>query len=154
MKILGIQFDYKLDWGHHIDNMTKKSNIMLSGLKTTRGKLTEEQFLKMVTSQYFGVINYGIPVWYTPLLKDKYKQRLSVLHYKPLRLTIKDYSREMLDTIGRAKPDRWALYATALLIHNVRSIGAPVRLAEEIMKNEFRTRRSKRPQHFDESKKE
>ncbi len=99
-----------------------------------------------------------MPVWYTPVLKDKYKQRLSVLHYKPLRLTIKDYERiyprEMLDTIGRAKPDRWALYAMALLIHNVRRTGAPVRLAEEIMRNEFRMRRSEQPQHYDASKKE
>ncbi len=157
IKIMGIKFDENLEWGHHMENLTKRSNIMLSGLKTIRHKLTEKQFMQIVTSQYYGVINYGIPVWYTPVLKDKHKQRLQVLHYKPLRIAIKDYERlyprEMLDLIGRAKPDAWAKYSTALLVSGIRGSGAPRRLANAIKANEYTTRRSERLQYYDGSKK-
>ena len=55
--------------------------------------------------------------------------------------------------IGRAKPDQWALYATALLISSIRSTGTPARFANKIKKKEFKTRRNDCPQHFDGSKK-
>lgn len=55
IKVLGIKFDAKLSWDQHVANLTKKSNSMHSGLKTIRPKLTENQFLKIITSQYYGV---------------------------------------------------------------------------------------------------
>jgi len=105
MKVLGITFDFDLSWRTHMENVVKKSQRMVSGLKVIRHALSEDQFLTVATSQYYGSLYYGLPVWFDSLLQ-KHKQKMDVLHYKLLRLVIKDwqmlYPREMLDTLGRA----------------------------------------------------
>ena len=126
----------------------RKSSMMMSGLRIIRSKLTEDQFLKVATAQYYRVINYACQVWSTPSLNGILKKKLDVAHYKLLRLTIqdykKDYPREMLDLIGRAKPTQWAGYAVSSLVVNVVASGRPIRLREKILKNEYVERRRPR----------
>jgi len=130
MKILGITFDNKLKWTNHMDSLVKKANRMISGLKIIRKKLSEEQFLQVATSQYIGTLYYGISVWYDTLLK-KDKRKLEVLHYRVLRTAVLDwhrlFPRNMLDTLGRAKPLAFSKYSLGSIIINAYTTRMPVR---------------------------
>jgi len=72
-----------------------------------------------------------MPVWYDSMLK-KHKLKIDVLHYKLLRVVIKDwqmiYPREMLDTLGRAPPMSFLNYLLGSIIINTINYGLPSRL--------------------------
>jgi len=91
MKVLGITFDWMMNWSTHMENMIAKSNKMMSGLKIIRNKFSEKQFMQIVTSQYYGNLNYAMPVWFTRSLNKKFKSKRDVLHFKPLRTAIRDW---------------------------------------------------------------
>jgi len=152
LKALGIQFDHDMSWKAHMENIIKKSNRMISGLKTIRHVLTEEQFLTISTAQYFGSLYYGLPTWYHPL-KAKFKKRIEILHYKLLQLVVRDWYRlcpkDMLDTLGRATPDEFAAYAVANVVIKSLNNGIPRRLRDEILANMYSLRRSGKLRSFD-----
>jgi len=156
LKVLGIQFDFDLSWNTHLQNITKKAQKMISGLKVIRGYLGQDDFLKVVTSQYFGAINYAMPVWYE-VSSAKHKAKMDVLHYKALRVVIGDWQRlfprEMLDTLGRAKPAKFAQYSTASILIKSYTSGKPKRLAEMIRENEYKISRTNTIRFFDSSRK-
>jgi len=91
MKVLGITFDWMMNWSIHMENMIAKSNKMMSGLKIIRNKFSEKQFMQIVTSQYYGNLNYAMQVWFTSSLNKKFKSKMDVLHFKPLRTAIRDW---------------------------------------------------------------
>jgi len=156
LKVLGVTFDKDMKWNSHVANLVKKSQRMISGLKIIRSKMNQEQIMKVITSQYFGALYYGISVWYDALLK-KDKQKLDVLHYKALRVAVKDwgrlYPRDMLDTLGRALPNAFAKYSLGSVIMTIVATRFPMRLYNVIMENHFTTRRNSMPQFFDNSAK-
>jgi len=128
MKVLGIKFDNGLNWDPHIAEITARSKRMISGLRIIRHHLTQDQFMSVATSQYYGALFYAMPVWYEPS-KIKHKTKLDTLHYKLLRLAVKDwgrlYPKDMLDTLGRAQPGQFANYATASIVINTHNSGLP-----------------------------
>jgi len=69
--------------------------------------------MKVVTSQYFGALYYGMPVCYDALLR-KDKLKTDVLHYKVLRVAVKDwdqlYPNDMLNTLDRGLSNAFAKY--------------------------------------------
>jgi len=110
---------------------------MISGLKVIRSKLTQDQFMKMVTSQYFRVFYYGIPVWYDALLK-KDKLKMVTRHNKVLRVAVKDWGRlcprNMLDTLDRVIPQAFAKYAFGSVIVTTMATKYPQRLHNTVWK--------------------
>jgi len=156
LKVLGIQFDHDMSWKTHMENIIMKSNRMISGLKTIRHVLTEEQFLTVSTAQYFGSLYYGLPTWYHPL-KVKFKKHIEILHYKLLRLVVKDWYRlcpkDMLDTLDRATLDKFADYAIANVVIKSLNKGIPTRLHDEIIAKMYSLRRSRKLRSFDSARK-
>jgi len=59
--------------------------------------------MKVITTQYYGPLYCGIPIWYDALLK-----KLDVLHYKSIRVVVNDwgriFARDVLDTLDMALP--------------------------------------------------
>jgi len=156
LKVLGITFDKDLRWNSHIANLVKKSQRMISGLRVICSKMTQDQIMKVITSQYFGALYYGISVWYDALLKQD-KLKLDVLHYKALRVAVNDWGRlfprDMLDTLDRALPNAFAKYSLGSVIMTTMATRFPMRLYNAIMENHFTTRRNSTPQFFDNSSK-
>ena len=91
-------------------------------------------------------------MWSTPSLNGVLKKKIDVAHYKLLRLAIqdfkKDYPREILDLVGRAKPTEWVGYAVANLVVSVVAAGIPTRLREQILSNEYKERRKPKDTRF------
>jgi len=77
---LGITFDKGLKWLPHVANLVKKSQRMISDPKIIRPKMTQEQFVKVITPQYYKALYQGVPVWNDALLK-KDRLKMDVLHY-------------------------------------------------------------------------
>jgi len=155
MKVLGVTFDHRLNWTKQVDKVIEKGRKLNSGLKFIRKKLNKEQFLKVLTSQYYGTCFYGCNVW---MAKNTYKdvRRLNALHYRSLRIVAKDYkrimSRQKLDEIGRARPSTWYKFSTTSLVIKVVTRQEPKRLATMLAENMFTERRKPfRPKFFNKA---
>jgi len=156
MSVLGITYDFDLSWRSHMENLIKKLQKMISGLKVIRHALTEEQFLTVATAQYYGSLYNGLPVWYHSMQK-KHQDKLSVLHYKLLRVVFRDwqmiYPRDLLDTLGRAWPNVMANYSIGSIIINAINHGLPSRLRTMISSNLYTVRRPHQTRSYDAAKK-
>jgi len=144
MKVLGVHFDYRLSWTTQVDKVIEKGKRLNSGLKFTQRKLSQEQFLKVLTSQYYGSCFYGCAVWMAD--NSFYDlRRLNALHYRALRIVVKDYkrttSKSTLDLLGRARPSTWAKFNTSTLVLKITTRNQPKRLCEYVLMNSFLERR-------------
>jgi len=112
--------------------------------------------MKVITSQYFGKLYFAIAVWHSSLTV-KLQNKLEILHYKALRVAIRDYERlyprEMLDLLGRQKPKVIDKYMTGSVYINCYLSGKPNRLLATIKENEYLIRRTGQLRYFDSSKK-
>lgn len=55
--------DHRLTWLKQVDKVKDKGKKLSSDLKFIRRKLSKEQFLKVLTSQYNGWCFYGCNIW-------------------------------------------------------------------------------------------
>jgi len=144
-KVLGVVFDKAKKFDKHIDNVVMKSKKLNSALKVMRKKLTLDQFLKVLTCQFFSKCFYACSVWLNPCKGFKNLRRLNACHYRSLRIAMKDFGRrfshETLDKLERVRPSTWAKYAFCNLAIKTINTGMPTELAAEMMKNTYRGRR-------------
>jgi len=154
IKVLGIHFDNDMSWKTHISNVSNRAQKMIRGLKVIRRTLNQEDIMKVITSQYYGSIYYALAVWF-PTLIVKFKQKLDILHYKVLRVAIRDwmrlFPREMLDLLGRQKPEAVANYMVGSMLINCYNTKKPVRLYRMIKENEYTIRRTGKVRFYDSS---
>jgi len=146
MKVLGLTFDNKLCWRQHIDNVKKKLTTANNGVKLIRRKMDAKQSLVVVTAQALSVLYYGSPVWLTPGLSKSRLKVVESLHYRCVRLVVKDYkqrvSRDVIDSAtNRLPPTKWMDYAICNLYINSRMSAQPKRLLESMEKNLYSKRR-------------
>jgi len=144
MKVLGVMFDNRLKWNQQVDNALLKGRKLCSGLSFIRNKLTKEQFIKVMTCQFYSTVYYGCEVW---LQNNTFNdlRRLNALHYRSLRIVAKDYKRRMhradLDEIGRARPSTWSKYMVASRVIKIINCGFPHRLNQYLKSNSYVERR-------------
>jgi len=146
IKVLGLTFDNKLCWKQHIDNIKKKLTTANNGVKLIRRKMDAKQSLLVVTAQALSVLYYGSPVWLTPGLSKSRLKVVESLHYRCVRLVVKDYkqrvSRDVIDSATkRLPPLGWMNYAMCNLYINSRMSTQPKRLLESMEKNLYNKRR-------------
>lgn len=120
MKVLGVIFDSSLTWGPHIRSILKKCNSKLGVLKRIRKRFTKDQFLQIVTTQYYSQLYYCSAVWLGDSTLSALKKCINSAHYRPLRKALKDYtyknSRVDLSNIcRRATPSEWFKYTVSSL---------------------------------------
>lgn len=112
----------------------KKAGTMNSGLRLIRNKLKYDQFLKVMTSQYYGRCFYGCLAWLNGTNSFIDLRRINALHYRALRIEKNDhrrmYSRAELDLIGRARPTTWARYLLSSTTIKAVTRGLPTTLVE------------------------
>jgi len=69
MKILGVIFNKNLDWKPQVDRVIAQATRLSHGLKFLRKRLSQKQFIKATTSQFFGLVYYGSTTWLGAHLK-------------------------------------------------------------------------------------
>jgi hypothetical protein len=117
IKVLGVTFDSKLTWDTHSEKAILKGKGLISAFRHVRKYLTESQFLKSVTCNFYSSVYYGASVWLSNC-KAISKTKLTSLHFRLLRTACKDYgyklSRvELTNRCLRATPLEWSRYTTA-----------------------------------------
>lgn len=146
IKALGIQIDKGLTWGNHVKTLKKRVLSVVGGIRMIRNKLTPKQTTQVVTAQIFSILYYACTVWLTPTICRKNLSIIEGLHYRSLRLVIKDYrqriSRNVItETTKRLPPDKWSKFAMSSLLLNMYNNGQPHCLLSKMMENFYSKRR-------------
>jgi len=137
MKALGVHIDGNLDWNKQAEHAVSKSKKLLSAFKFLRKYMTESQFLKAASANFYGSIFYASSVWFQNI-KQIYKTKLTSTHFRMLRVAKKDFKMalkrtELTELCKRATPEQWAKFITATrVIKTVRSQEPPM-LADRLM---------------------
>jgi len=157
MKVLGVTMDNALSWSKHISLTINKLSRMTGALKFIRRRLTQDQFLKVLTSQYYGTCYYACQAWLGTHTLKMDLRKLNAMHYKLLRITTGDWKsrtpREVLDDLGRVRPSTWAKYSSANLAIKILRDREPVRLHTHLNAMLYYERRSRNvPKFFDGSR--
>ncbi len=84
MKALGIYFQGDLCWDAQAEHVLAKSRKLVSAFKFLRKYLTESQFLKTASANYYGSVYYASSVWFQNL-KQVHKNKLNSYHFRLLR---------------------------------------------------------------------
>jgi len=146
MKALGVLFDQNLNWKEHIEHNIKSSVWKLAVLKRIRPKFTTDQFLQILTSQFFSKFYYCSQIWLTSATTGKLWTMLNSLHYRAIRIAVCDYktriNREKLDFISsRASPKQWSKYAVANSVIKILRDKLPINLHGTLVETLYEERR-------------
>jgi len=124
MKVLGVLFDCNLTWEPHIRATLAKCNSKIGVLKKIRKMFTVDQFLKIITSQYFSILYYGCKVWLNNTTRKNLRGLINTAHYRPLRVALFDFEKrlsknELSKRCKRATPSEWVRYSLASTVLKV-----------------------------------
>jgi len=111
-----------------------------------RNKLSMSQTTSIVTAQVFSLMYYACSVWLTPSINKKCLRTVESLHFRALRLILRDYKNkvsrlEVTEKTKRLPPDKWGKFAMASLFLNMTSNGHPHRLYQAASGNLYSKRR-------------
>jgi hypothetical protein len=145
MKVLGVLMDDRMTWSQHIASNINKMSRLSGALKFIRGRLSRDQFLTVLTSQYYGTCYYASQAWLGNHTKKSDIRKLNGTHYRLLRVAIRDWKNNVprceLDKLGRAKPSLWGKYAVANCVIKIIRDQAPTRLRWHIEQTMYSERR-------------
>ena len=124
MNVLGVQFDSKLQWHEHIQNVRRKLKKVLQSLFLIRKYFNKSEFLTIVTSNYYSILYYNAEIWLLPTLSPNMKAQLLAASAAPLKLVNSNYDRRLSynrlhEQCNRATPDQVTKYRHSLLLHRV-----------------------------------
>jgi len=145
MKVLVVVFDCKMSWNPQVDQAIARGRRLCGGFKFIRKKLNIQQFLKVLTCQFYSAVYDGCDVWLgTNTFNDM--RRLKALHYRSLRVATRDFKRRQhhteLDNLGRTRSSTWSKYLTLSRIIKVINHGYPVQLQGHLRENSYRKKKA------------
>jgi hypothetical protein len=145
LKALGIVLQGNLSWDAQAECVINKSTRLLSAFKFLRKYLTESQFLKAASANYYGSVYYACSVWFNNL-KQIHKKKLTSFHFRLLRAAKKDYRMkfkryELTEACKRATPDQWTKFITASRVIKIVRDQQPSILHALLTENYFEERR-------------
>lgn len=114
----------------------------MCGFRMIRHKFTEVQAKNLITAQALSVLYYGSPAWLSPSIMGDRMRRLESIHYRCLRIIVKDYkqriSSEWIDAATqRLPPKKWCRFAAASTAIKIKQSQLPQRLHENIFRNTY-----------------
>jgi len=145
IKALGIYLDGNLTWDAQADHAISKSKQILSAFKFLRKYLTESQFLKAASANYYGSVFYSSCVWFSSL-KQIHKTKLTSIHFRMLRTAKRDYHmklkrHELTQLCQRATPDQWTKFITASKVLKIIRDEQPAILYSKLQSTYYEERR-------------
>jgi hypothetical protein len=122
INVLGVLFDSRMLWSHHVDRIILKANKALNALKILRKFFNTSELIMLVTSNYFSILYYNSEVWQLPNLNQNSKHKLFVASSNALKVCLHyprtQYSYFDLHRITkRATPDMICKYKLALSLY-------------------------------------
>jgi len=141
MKALGIYVQGDLCWDAQAEHSISKSKKLLSAFRFLRKYLTEKQFLKAASANYYGSVYYAASVWFHNL-KQSQKKKLTAVHFRMLRTAKRDFKMalsrtELTQLCERATPEQWAKFVTASRVIKTIRDQQPAYIFEKLTMNYF-----------------
>jgi hypothetical protein len=122
MSVLGVIFHNRLTWDSQIDKAILKSRSTLQAMKTVKKYFTQDELLKLLTSNVLSKLYYASAVWLIPNLKEKTFKKLFSHSGKILKLIDSSLSFIALHKkFKRATPKLFALYQTSVNLFNCKN---------------------------------
>ena len=124
INVLGLLFDSKLNWSTHICHTISKSQKSLNALKIIRKYFTTNEFMMLLTSNYYSILYYNSEIWLIPSLTVANKKRLLSTSTNALKLAY-NYRLHFISHIAihnmarRATPSMLTNYKLALMLYNL-----------------------------------
>jgi hypothetical protein len=145
MKALGVHIQGNLSWDVQAEHAITKSKKLLFAFKFLRKYLTESQFLKAASANYYGSVYYAANVWFHCTLKSL-RNKLTSVHFRLLRVAKKDYMMkfkrtELTELCQRATPEQWTNFITASRVIKILRDKEPNFLHDELTKTYFEEKR-------------
>jgi len=136
-------FENKYKYFDHDKNL---QCTKLSVLRRIKKRFTTDQFLKIVTSQYYSNLYYCSSVWLSTEMRWILKRMINSAHYKALRISINDFkNRTSRDTLNiklkRATPSEWSNYTTTPLVIKIVRDKMPEHIHSKLSETIYSTRR-------------
>lgn len=140
MKILGIIFDEKLEWEHHIDNAILKTKSATSGLRHLAKYIDQEKMMQLATSFAYSRLYYGAEVWLVPSISSNNWKRLLSASTSVIRSSLRLFDwkisyRDFHELAGRATPRMMCDYLTALSLQDHLKSDNDNKLSIDLKKN-------------------
>ena len=122
MNVLGVQFDTKLQWADHVNNITRKLKKVLQSIMLIKKYFNKNELLSIITSNYYSVMYYNSEIWLLPTLSVNLKKLLLSISAAPLKLLSGETTRlisydHLHRFYHRATPDQVTKYKHSLLLH-------------------------------------
>lgn len=119
MKILGVNFDSKLNWTNHVNKTLCKCKKSLQAIKLISKHFTIDEKLNIVTSIIFSKLYYGAEIWLIPTLKRNLRNKFLNFSTKALKIAGEDIynvfnQQEIHLTFKRFTPDQMINYTSLL----------------------------------------
>jgi len=140
MKALGIFIQGNLAWDKQSEQALLKGKRLVSCMRYLRKYLTEEQFLRAATANYFSSVFYASSVWFDNI-KASYRTKFDSLHFRMLRIATKmpndTHRRTLYTRCNRATPVEWSRYITATKVIKIIRDQEPKPLFDLLSNNYF-----------------
>ena len=141
--------------GKQAEHALTKGRRLVSCFKFLRKYLTESQFLKAATANYYGTVFYASSVWYQNI-KQTHKNKFDTIHFRMLRTATRQRESETTrDSLSRrcerATPKEWVQYLTASLVMKTIRDQQPKPLFDLLMNNYFEESRKPNVGYFFDS---
>ena len=76
MNVLGIIFEYKLQWTAQVSNTINKSKRALHSIKLIKPYFNNEELRRLITSNFFSILYYNSEILHISTLNHYSKQQL------------------------------------------------------------------------------
>lgn len=157
IKALGIYLDGMLTWDAQAEHAVAKSKKLVSTFRFLRKYLSEKQFLKAASANYYGSVFYASSVWFQAS-KQAFKTKLNSMHFRMLRTAKRDYKlvlkrHELTRICERATPDEWSKFITSSRVIKTLRDAQPTILYQKLLSTYFEERRKPKVGFFFDSSK-
>jgi len=130
MKILGINFDSKLNWQSQVNSAINKAKKSLHAIRILSKYLSRDKLITLSTAYFYQKLYYGSQVWLTRFLDGKHKLKLLQASSACLRICCRDYFRlfshkELHILCNRSLPLQWSDYATSMTLFDILDLKLP-----------------------------
>ena len=124
MNVLGVQFDSKLQWNTHIQNVKTKLKKALQAIYLIKRYFNNKELLSIITSNYYSIMYYNADIWLLPTLGPNLKAQLLAASSAPLKIINRNFSQgvsydRLHKYYNRATPDQVTKYRHSLMLHKV-----------------------------------
>ena len=122
IKVLGVNFDSKLNWQFHIQSAITKAKKALQAIKLIKKHFNKNELMTLLIANYYSVLFYNSEIWLLPSLTRPIKQILLSASAAPLKMYCHTYhslmSYETLHYVSKhPTPNDYTKYNHALLLY-------------------------------------